>query len=126
MLAILLVSCAVKTAAQQPSSSNTLAAEAGAAYDVKDWAKAARLYAELSQSPEAPPRVWLRLGAALRQLGKYEEALAAFEKANAAGAALFGEYGEAAVYTAIKQPEIPPHYHARSHSRVCSASAVQR
>jgi tetratricopeptide (TPR) repeat protein len=105
MLAILLVSCAVKTAAQQPSSSNTLAAEAGAAYDAKDWAKAARLYAELSQSPEAPPRVWLRLGAALRQLGKYEEALAAFEKANAAGAALFGEYGEAAVYTAIKQPE---------------------
>jgi hypothetical protein len=31
--------------------------------------------------------------------------LAAFEKANAAGAALFGEYGEAAVYTAMKQPE---------------------
>jgi tetratricopeptide (TPR) repeat protein len=80
-----------------------MAAEANAAYDAKDWSKAARLYAELSQSPETPPRVWLRLGASLRELGKYQEALAAFEKANAAGAALFGEYGEAAAYTAMKQ-----------------------
>jgi hypothetical protein len=106
VLAILLVTCTVRTGAQQPSSNaNTLAAEAGAAYDTKDWAKAARLYAELSRSPEAPPRVWLRLGASLRELGKYQDALAAYEKANAAGAALFGEYGEAVVYTAMKQPE---------------------
>lgn len=105
-LAILLVSFAVMAAAQQPSpSDSTLAAEAGAAYDAKDWATAARLYAALSQSPEAPPRVWLRLGASLRELGKNQDALAAYEKANAAGAALFGEYGEAVVYTAMKQPE---------------------
>jgi tetratricopeptide (TPR) repeat protein len=105
-LAILLVSLAVTAAAQQPSSSgDTLAAEAATAYDAKDWAKAARLYAELSQSLDAPPRVWLRLGAALRELGKHQDALAAYEKANAAGAALFGEYGEAAVYAAMKQPE---------------------
>jgi tetratricopeptide (TPR) repeat protein len=90
-------------AAPQTSSSNTVAAEAGAAYNAKDWVKAASLYAQLSQSPEAPPRVWLRLGASLRELGKYQDALGAFEKANAAGAALFGEYGEAAVYTAMKQ-----------------------
>src|SRR5438309_9568124 len=88
--------------AQQVSSRNDLAA---AAYDGKDWPTAAKLYAELSQSPEAPPRVWLRLGASLRELGKYADALAAFEKANAAGAALFGEYGEASVYAAMKQPE---------------------
>jgi tetratricopeptide (TPR) repeat protein len=61
------------------------------------------LYGELSKAPDAPPRVWLRLAAAQRELGKYPEALAAFEKANAAGAALFGEYGEATVYTAMKQ-----------------------
>ena len=91
--------------AAQQTASNTVAAEAAAAYDAKDWAKSAKLYGELSQSPEAPPRVWLRLGASLRELGRYSEALAAFEKANAAGAALFGEYGEAAVYTAMKQPE---------------------
>jgi len=107
MLAILLVSSPVESnAAQQPSSnSDPLAGEASAAYDAKDWAKSAKLYGQLSQSPEAPPRVWLRLGASLRELGKYADALAAFEKANASGAALFGEYGEAAVYTAMKQPE---------------------
>src|ERR1700730_3736340 len=107
MLTIALVSSPLSGSAgrQSTSNSNALAAEAGAAYGAKDWAKAAELYVELSQSPEAPPRVWLRLGASLRELGKYQEALAAFEKANAAGAALFGEYGEAAVYSAMKQPE---------------------
>jgi tetratricopeptide (TPR) repeat protein len=107
ILAILLVSSPLSGGAgrQSTSDSNALAAAAGAAYDAKDWAKAAELYAELSQSPEAPPRVWLRLGASLRELGKYQDALAAFEKANAAGGALFGEYGEAAVYSAMKQPE---------------------
>jgi len=93
-------------AAQQ--AANNVAVEAAAAYDSKDWTKSAKLYGELSQSPEAPPRVWLRLGASLRELGKYADALAAFEKANAAGAALFGEYGEAAVYSAMKQPEKSP------------------
>jgi tetratricopeptide (TPR) repeat protein len=93
-------------AAQQVDATlSTLAADANTAYDAKDWAKAAKLYAELSRTSEAPPRVWLRLGASLRELGRYQDALAAFEKANAAGAALFGEYGEAAVYAAMKQPE---------------------
>ena len=98
-------SLSVSAAQQAASNTDALAAKAGAAYDAKDWAQAAKLYAELSQSPEAPPRLWLRLGAALRELGNYHDALAAFEKANAAGAAPFGEYGEAAVYTGMKQPE---------------------
>ena len=106
MLTILLATLSLRApAAQQAASMDALAAEAAAAYDAKDWAKAARLYAQLAQSPEAPPRVWLRLGASQRELGRYDEALAAFEKANSAGAALFGEYGEAAVYMAMKQPE---------------------
>jgi tetratricopeptide (TPR) repeat protein len=93
-------------AAQQTDSGTAaLASDAGAAFDAQDWAKAAKLYEELSQSPDAPPRVWLRLGAALRQLGSYQSALAAFEKANAAGAGLFAEYGEAAVYAAMKDTE---------------------
>src|SRR5258708_28548400 len=79
-------------AAQQ--AANNVAVEAAAAYESKDWAKSAKLYGELSQSPEAPPRVWLRLGASLRELGNYADALAAFEKANAAGAALFGRSEE--------------------------------
>jgi tetratricopeptide (TPR) repeat protein len=94
-----------KAAAQGPNA-ETLSKEANAAYETKDWEKTAKLYGELSREiTEPPPRVWLRLGAALRSLGKYDEALAAFEKANQSGAGLFGEYGKACVYAALKQPE---------------------
>jgi tetratricopeptide (TPR) repeat protein len=91
--------------AQQAPDETAVAAQAAAAYDAKNWDLTAKLYGQLSQSPQTPPRVWLRLGASLRELGKYQESLTAFEKANAAGAALFGEYGEAAVYSAMKQPD---------------------
>jgi tetratricopeptide (TPR) repeat protein len=93
-------------AAQKPAADATLATEAGAAYDAKDWVKAAALYDKISkESPQSPPRVWLRLGAALRSLGKYDEALAAFDKATQAGAGQFGEYGKAVVYAAQKQSD---------------------
>jgi tetratricopeptide (TPR) repeat protein len=87
------------------AASDQLAAEASAAYDAKDWAKAATLYEELSKLPDAPPRVWLRLGVAYRSQGKYDEALAAFDKATEAGAGQFGEYGKAVVYGKLNQPE---------------------
>jgi tetratricopeptide (TPR) repeat protein len=87
------------------AKTDALAAEANTAYEAKDWAKAAKLYGELSKQENAPPRVWLRLGASLRSLGKYDDALAAFDKATQAGAGLFGEYGKAAVYGVMKQDE---------------------
>jgi tetratricopeptide (TPR) repeat protein len=82
---------------------DSLATSAGAAYDSKDWAKAADLYGKLSQSTDAPPRVWLRLGASLRHLDKYDDALAAFEHASQAGAGPFADFGKAIVYAAMKQ-----------------------
>jgi tetratricopeptide (TPR) repeat protein len=87
------------------AKTDSLAAEAGAAYDAKDWGKAAKLYGELAKLPDAPPRVWLRLGGSLRSLGRYDEALTAFDKATQLGAGFFGEYGKAAVYEALKQRE---------------------
>jgi tetratricopeptide (TPR) repeat protein len=87
------------------SVTDTPAAEANAAYEAKDWARAASLYEELSKEKDPPPRVWLRLGASLRSLGKYEEALAAFDKATQMGAGQFGEYGKGATYAAMKQPD---------------------
>ena len=87
------------------AKTDALAAEANTAYEAKDWAKAAKLYGELSKRENAPPRVWLRLGASLRSLGKYDDALSAFNKATQAGAGLFGEYGKAAVYGVMKQDE---------------------
>jgi tetratricopeptide (TPR) repeat protein len=91
--------------ATRDAKTDALAAEANTAYEAKDWAKAAKLYGELSKQENAPPRVWLRLGASLRSLGKYDDALAAFDKATQAGAGLFGEYGKAAVYGVMQQDE---------------------
>ncbi len=81
------------------------AAAAGAAYEAKDWAKAAKLYEELAKQPNAPPRVWFRLGKSLQELSRYEEAIAAFDKATAGGAGMFGEYGKGEVYAEQKQTD---------------------
>ena len=106
VLACLFLAVALSTSAQQDLSADVLSKEATIAYEAKNWERVAKLYEELSKDMTTPPpRVWLRLGAALRSLGRYEEALAAFEKAGQSGAGLFGEYGKAAVYVALNQPE---------------------
>jgi len=106
VLACLFLAVALSTSAQQDSKVDVLSKEANGAYEAKDWERAAKLYEELSKEMTTPPpRVWLRLGAAMRSLGRYEEALAAFEKAGQSGAGPFGEYGKAAVYVALNQPE---------------------
>jgi tetratricopeptide (TPR) repeat protein len=106
LLAGLLLTVAISASPQQGPNVEVLSKEANTAYEAKDWEKAAKLYEELSKEMTAPPpRVWLRLGAAMRSLGKYEEALAAFEKANQSGAGPFGEYGKASVYVVLNQPE---------------------
>jgi tetratricopeptide (TPR) repeat protein len=84
---------------------DTPAGEANAAWEAKDWARAAQLYEALSKDKDAPPQVWLRLGASLRSLGKYEEALAALDKATEMGAGQFAEYGKAATFASMKQPD---------------------
>ncbi len=81
------------------------AERANAAWEAKDWERAAKLYEELSKEKDAPARVWLRLGGSLRALGKYDQALAAFEKATQAGAGAFAEYGKAATYAGMKDIE---------------------
>jgi len=106
VLACLFLAVALSTSAKQDSKVDVLSKEANGAYETKNWERAAKLYEELSKEMTTPPpRVWLRLGAAMRSLGRYEEALAAFEKAGQSGAGLFGEYGKAAVYVALNQPE---------------------
>jgi len=83
----------------------SLAEQANAAWVAKDWERSAKLYEELSKEKDAPPRVWLRLGASLRALGKYDQALATFQKASEIGAGPFAEYGKASTYNGMKQTE---------------------
>jgi hypothetical protein len=82
-----------------------LTERANAAWEAKDWPLAASLYEELSREKDAPPRVWLRLGASLRGLGKYDQALAAFQKATEINAGPFAEYGKASTYAGMKDTE---------------------
>ena len=106
VLVWLFVAVTLSTPAQQGPNADSLSKEANEAYEAKNWEKAAKLYEELSkQTTTSPPRVWLRLGAAMRSLGRYQDALEAFEKAAQSGAGAFSEYGKAAVYAALKQPE---------------------
>ena len=95
----------VGTTAGAADSADSLAAQANAAWEAKDWERAAKMYEELAKQKDAPPRVWLRLGGSLRAMGKYEQALAAFEKAAGIGAGMFAEYGKAATYIAMKDNE---------------------
>src|SRR4029077_8808316 len=73
---LILVFGAHSTAAgrqQQASALSQVAGDAAAAYDGKDWAKAAKLYAQIVQT--APnPRAWYRLGVSLNKVGENDKA----------------------------------------------------
>ena len=82
------------------------AAAAAAAYQQKDWATAAKLYGELSQSNPENPRYAFRLGAALRATGQNEQALHAFQQAQANGApALQVGFELACAYSSLGQKD---------------------
>ena len=87
------------------AADDTPTEQANAAWEAKDWERSAKLYEELSHQKDAPPRVWLRLGASLRALGKNDQALAAFQKATDLGAGVFADYGRAATYAGMKDTE---------------------
>lgn len=88
------------------SSPADQAAEASAAYDAKDWAKAARLYDALAQAHPETPRLWFRLGASFEQLGQYDQALEIYQKALAAGAPpLYVEYSIACAFAQKRDVE---------------------
>src|SRR4051812_50118132 len=87
------------------AKTDALAAEANSAYEAKDWAKAATLYGELSKQENAPPRVWLRLRAAVGSLNKDDDAPAAVDKGTQTGGGVFGGYGEGAGDRAAKEKE---------------------
>jgi tetratricopeptide (TPR) repeat protein len=105
-LALLAFSGLASAQARQTPGDERLSTEASSAYDLQDWAKAARLYEALvSQHPEVP-RLWFRLADAQQQLGRFDQALATMQDGLKAGVpAIFAEYVIAGVYARKNEKE---------------------
>jgi tetratricopeptide (TPR) repeat protein len=69
-----------------PTPSATLAVQADAAYQARDWASAAPLYERLAHDQPEGYRHWIRLGACLHGIGENAHALKAYETAKSHGA----------------------------------------
>jgi tetratricopeptide (TPR) repeat protein len=79
---------------------------ANAAYQAKDWTKAAPLYEALTQGHPDHARNWYRLGVCLHGIGKNDKALAAFQKAQVLGApAQSVKYSLAEVYASMGEKD---------------------
>src|SRR5690242_18085493 len=96
MFSVISLSPTLNAAAGQNQSG---AADAGAAYDAKDWAKAARLYAGMVKEHPGVPRLWYRLADAQQQLGHFDEALETMQKGLKAGTPpVFAEFLIGSIY----------------------------
>lgn len=71
--------------AQAPSAAPEIAT-ADSAYTSGDWKSAEAVYAALLRKDPANARYWYRLGVSEKELGEFDRALAAFAKAESAGA----------------------------------------
>jgi len=71
--------------AQTPVPGDTEAA-ADKVYQAHDWKASEAAYSSLTQKSPANARFWYRLGTAQKSLGKFDDALASFAKAESAGA----------------------------------------
>jgi len=96
LLMLLISAFAVSLPAAQNGGAG---AEAGAAYDAKDWAKAARLYGELVKEHPEVPRLWFRLADSQQQLCQLDQALVTIENGLKAGAPpIFAEFLIGSIY----------------------------
>lgn len=65
----------------QSDVAGTLQSEAEAFFQAQNWAEAAKAFAKLTMQEPGYSQTWNRLGTAHLRLGKYQEAVAAYEKA---------------------------------------------
>jgi tetratricopeptide (TPR) repeat protein len=85
--------------AQQPSQSDAASAQAAAAYDAKDWAKAAQLYEPMVKAHPEIPRLWFRLATSQQELGQLDQALQTLEQGLKVGVPpVFAEFSIATIY----------------------------
>jgi len=90
----------------KPGGGQDTATEAAAAYDAKDWAKAARLYGGLVKEHPEVPRLWYRLADAQQRLGQFDEALETMQSGLKAGTPpIFAEFLIGSIYAQKNEKE---------------------
>jgi tetratricopeptide (TPR) repeat protein len=95
-----------RSSANQPEGKAGTAKEANAAYEAKDWKKAALLYQQIVKEEPKNPRTWYRLATSLHEIGEQAKAIEAYQKSMEAGLPpVLGEYQLALVYASLKENE---------------------
>ena len=96
------VAIALTAAIKIGADERTAAAQADAAYRIKDWARATPLYERLVHEQPDGYTNWLRLGACLHGIGQNAKALEAYERARTHGAPPSAvDYGVAVVLASV-------------------------
>lgn len=94
----------------RPQNANAVAAtmtmaEAEALYQAQKWAEAVRAFESLVKAEPANGRAWLRLGGALHQLGQYERAAVALERAVEISLSPVAMYNLACAYARLNEKD---------------------
>ena len=82
-------------------TSSDLIKQADEFYQAQDWAKAAAAYEGVTKAEPSNGRAWYRLGVALHSTGKFEQAIAAYQKSVQIGNNPFAIYNTACSYARL-------------------------
>lgn len=103
-LALLMIWTAAVSFAQGQAPSAALQ-EADALFGSQKWADAARAYEAITKAEAANGRAWYRLGVALHNLGRYQQAVEAYQKALGINQIPVGMYNLACSYARMGEKE---------------------
>ncbi|MGB7926177.1 MAG: tetratricopeptide repeat protein [Pyrinomonadaceae bacterium] len=98
-LMLLVLSCAAQ-AQVQPAMQ-----EADALYQAQKWAEAAKAYEAITKVEPSNGRAWNRLGSALQLIGKYEQAIEAYQRSAQIGGNPVTMYNLATAYSKTNNRE---------------------
>jgi tetratricopeptide (TPR) repeat protein len=87
------------------AQTNPAMQEADALYQAQKWAEAAKAYEAITRAEPSNNRAWSRLGAALQAMGKYEQAIEAYQHSAQAGGNPTTMYNLATAYSKTNNRE---------------------
>src|SRR5262245_52198896 len=70
-------------------------------FQAQNWSESAKAYEEITKAEPANGAAWFRLGLSLHSIGKYEQAVSAFQKAVAIGNNPIAMYDLACAYARL-------------------------